>query len=134
MKRLHAALIIPALTISIGCAPNIQRIKNNIINRVDPISITDQFKFTYDLDECSRLASEEIKRYRQEVLGRVIVGGLVGAAVGLVVGKTMNVSDAGQLAGLGAISGSAAGAASTPMNEHTLTERCMRNRGYLILY
>lgn len=134
MKKLHAAVIIPALTLSIGCAPNINRIKNNIVHRVDPISITDVFKFNNDLDECSRLAAAEIQRYRQEVLGRAVIGGVIGAAIGIAVGKTLDVSNTGQLAGLGAISGSASGAASTPMNENTLTERCMKNRGYLILY
>lgn len=119
-----------------GCAINIESVKDDVISRVDPISIKDSAKFNYDVNECSNLALEAFQRYQREAFGRAVGGAILGAALGAAVGGAVggNHHFVGHMAGAGAVGGAAGGVAGTPNWYFTVIGNCLVHRGYWLLY
>lgn len=131
MKRI--SVLIMGLIMLSACT-TFQSIKEDVITRVDPISITDQAKFNADMDECARYAQEANRRYQNEVTKRAIVGMILGAAVGAAVGHGFGSTHTGAGAAYGAAYGAARFPIGTPNWYYSVIGNCLVHRGYLLLY
>jgi len=138
VKRLIEILgFVFIMTIMIsGCAINRQAVRNKIIDRVDPISITDETEFLKAVDECADYARNELYRIRDEQLGNALIGGLIGAGVGYGISKIYGVGNRYTSANtaIGAIGGAVGGAMTVRGQYNALIYNCMTNRGFKMLY
>lgn len=137
MKTLLRVLVVLlALSVTTGCAVNRGKVRNLIVERTDPISIGDQARFNYDVEECTNFAVQTLKRINREMALRALAGAAVGAAAGYSLSKAYGAGNrvTGGSALLGSMAG-AAGATGTTMNPtDILIYNCMTHRGYLMLY
>lgn len=109
-------LMLPTLLIS-ACA------RQQII--IDPAGV-DQTRYQQDLSECKKIAEQVEQKAGQGALGGAVISGAIGAILG-------DRRDAERLAGVGAVSGGASGAAQTRREKIMVTKNCLRNRGYKVL-
>jgi uncharacterized protein YcfJ len=92
---------------------------------IDPAGV-DEAQYQQDLAECKKIAEQvEQKAGKGAVAGAVISG-----AIGAILGDRR---DAERLAGVGAVSGGASGAARTRQEKDMVIKNCLRNRGYKVL-
>ena len=94
---------------------------------IDPTGV-DMGQYQKDQQECEYLATQVSKggAAAKGAVGGAVVGGLLGAAVG-------NSSDAGKLAGAGAVIGAAGSASEAQMEQNQIVKNCLINRGYKVL-
>lgn len=128
MKRMILVFVVLLLVLS-GCAMS----RQNIINRVDPISIRNQPQFQADVDECMRYAEIEADRCKKQAALNTGVGAAIGAGIGALAGVIVGHDTAGFGAGLGALFGAAEGMVSTQCYQDTIVSNCLINRGYRLL-
>lgn len=88
----------------------------------------DSFALSRDRAECQRYANGI--ESGSSAIGGALAGGLLGAALGATVGDGGFARD---MAGVGAISGGAAGYGSAQMTKSQVLRNCMRGRGYAVL-
>lgn len=129
-KVMFAVLVMVMLS---GCA-SVETVKENIISRVDPISIKDQEQFQKDVDECTKYAVDQVNRFKRQVITRAIVGAAVGAGLGAATGSMYGSRYAGQGAGLGAAYGAVGGAGTARSKEDIVAGNCLIHRGYALLW
>lgn len=134
-KERMLVLAMAAVLALSGCV-SMQSIKEEVVTRVDPISIKDQGKFTLDVDECAQYAAAANQRYQRQAMGRALAGAILGAAIGVAVGGAMGVEKTylGRSAAVGGITGMTAGAAGTPNWYYAVIGNCLVHRGYWLLY
>lgn len=130
MKRSMALVAVLALAAG-GCATT----QDRVVNRIDPISITDGEKYQQDVAECTRLADQAQAQTNQERATRGVVGGLLGAATGAAIGAAVG-GGAGAATGaaVGGTTGVVGGAVTADNHRDTVIRNCLQNRGYRILY
>lgn len=126
--------IVVILILLAGCSVNMQAIKKDIENRIDPISITDRDKFQADLEECATFAAAEQNRAQKEMLAKTIVGAMTGAVLGYGLGGMYDQQTANRSAGFGVVAGASGGVAASGNNLNAIVGNCMVHRGYLILW
>jgi len=118
IKYLVSITVVSLVFVS-GCASR----PTNVV--IDPAGVNMQ-AYQKDLSECQQL-SQQVEHKG----GRGAVGGaIVGSAVGAIVG---NRDTAKKVAGVGAVGGTARGAAATRAERDRVVKNCMRNRGYSVL-
>lgn len=132
-KRMFLALAF--VVVLSGCV-SMEAIKDEVVTRVDPLSVVDAQKFSADVDDCAKYAEAAIKRHQREAIGRALAGAIVGAALGVAIGGAVGGDSTyvGQSAAVGGIVGMTAGAAGTPNWYYSIIGNCLTHRGYWLLY
>jgi uncharacterized protein YcfJ len=97
--------------------------RNQII--IDPAGV-DQARYQQDLAECKKIAEQVDQKAGQGAVTGAVISGAIGAILG-------DRRDAERLAGVGAVSGGASGAAQTRQEKNMVIKNCLRNRGYKVL-
>ncbi len=92
---------------------------------IDPGGV-DQTQYQLDLAECRQLA-EQVDQKAGE---GAVVGAVISGAIGAILGDGR---DTKRLAGVGAVSGGASGAAATRQEKEMVVKNCLLNRGYRVL-
>ena len=92
---------------------------------IDPAGV-DQARYQQDLAECKQLAEQVDQKAGQGAVAGAVISGAIGAILG-------DRRDAERLAGVGAVSGGASGAAHTRQEKNMVIKNCLRNRGYKVL-
>ena len=110
-------LLVMATVLSSACA------RNQII--IDPAGV-DQGQYRQDLAECKKIAEQVDQKAGQGAVTGAVISGAIGAILG-------DRRDAEKLAGVGAVSGGASGAAQTRQEKNLVIKNCLRNRGYKVL-
>jgi len=116
MKTRLLLLAVSAVLIS-ACA------RHQVI--IDPAGV-DEAQYQQDLAECKKIA----KQVDQKAGEGAVAGAVISGAIGAILGDRRDVE---RLAGVGAVSGGASGAAATRQEKDRVIKNCLRNRGYSVL-
>ena len=119
MKKLNYTFLLGSLILLCGCAAR----GSDII--IDPAGVNMQ-QYQVDLAHCEQIAEQVRQKAGERGAGGALIGGLIGA----VVGDSDTVKKG---AGVGAITGTARGAAATKRERLRVIKNCLRNRGYSVL-
>jgi uncharacterized protein YcfJ len=92
---------------------------------IDPTGV-DKAQYQQDLAECKKIAEQVEQKAGKGAAAGAVISGAIGAILG-------DRRDAERLAGVGAVSGGASGAASTQQEKDMVIKNCLRNRGYKVL-
>ncbi len=128
MKNLF--LLFAAMILIAGCAAN----KQSIINRVDPISVSDRGRLDRDAEECMKYAQVEADSCAKAAGINAGAGAVIGAGIGALTGLIIGHDTAGMTSGLGALYGAVSGVAATRCKMDMIVGNCMLTRGYRLLW
>lgn len=92
---------------------------------IDPAGV-DEAQYQQDLTECKKIAEQVGQKAGEGAVAGAVISGAIGAILG-------DRRDAERLAGVGAVSGGASGAAKTRQQKDMVIKNCLRNRGYKVL-
>jgi hypothetical protein len=117
-----------------GCAVNREKIKIELNDRVDPISVQDIEKYEIDLKDCAEFVAIELEKFQRRVLVNSIAGAMAGAGVGYAIGNTFNKNVANSSLVYGSVAGAGVGISNTSNKMYIIGFNCLINRGYKLLW